>query len=180
MKKTLLVVIAATMTVAVGVASHAKTMAAHSPLAGKTCQNTQLAVALQSSSGAAGTITAIYKLTNHSGTACSLYGYPGVLLLSKDFTSLPTTVQRGAGHNVGSIPKQTVQLAPNGNAYFAMGYSDVQVGSKPCQAKAPYLMVFAPNNKLPIVGYAGPNGGSNYSCTGAITVSPVTSTPRSR
>ena len=180
MKRSVALVAAGTMMLGLGFVHGGGSAVARSARAGGTCQNTQLALGFQSSQGAVGTITSIYKLTNHSGAACNLYGYPGVLLLTKTFTSLPTMVRRGNGNNVGSIPKSTVQLAPHGSAYFALGYSDVPVGSKPCDTPARYLMVFAPNDVLPIVGYAAPRGESVYSCTGAITVSPVTSTPRSR
>src|SRR5947209_270443 len=92
-----------------------------------TCRNVQLRVRSQTSQGAAGHIAIIYRIHNTRGSGCSLVGYPGVQLLDRHFLSLPTTDVRGPGNLVGAIPKQVVQIPAYGNAYFAMGYSDVPV-----------------------------------------------------
>lgn len=141
-----------------------------------TCQNVQLLIRPHSGQGAAGTLVSVYRIHNLSGQACSLYGYPGVQLLSGTFVTLPTTTTRG-GRIVGSIRKQRVTLAPGGNAYFTMVYSDVPVNNGPCYT-ARYLMVFAPNNFLPVVTYATSGGGGITACNGALNVSPVTRSPR--
>jgi hypothetical protein len=111
------------------------------------------------------------------GQECTLYGYPGVQLLNRQFLTLHTTVVRGQGYLVGPIPSRLVRVAAYGNAYFALGYSDVPVNSQPCPA-ARYLMIFAPNDFLPVVTYAVPRGGSITACGGNINVSPVTARPR--
>lgn len=144
--------------------------------AGRPCQNIQLLIRPQSSQGAAGTITLIYRIHNLSGQACTLYGYPGVQLLDRHFLSLPTAVHRGGGF-LGRIPVRLVQLGAYGNAYFTLSYSDVPINNQPCPA-AFNLMVFAPNDLLPVVTYVVPRGGSIIACSGNINVSPVTARPR--
>jgi hypothetical protein len=144
--------------------------------AARPCQNVQLLIRPYSSQGAAGTIVVIYRIHNLSGQACTLYGYPGVQLLDRHFVSLPTIVHRG-GFVVGTIPRQLVRLGGHGHAYMTLAYSDVPVGNKPCQAAAFYLMIWPPNDFLPVVTYAAPGGGI-MACTGTIDVAPVTAQPR--
>jgi hypothetical protein len=152
-------------------------LAAQPAQAAHNCQNIQLSVGFQGSQGAAGTIVNIYRLHNLFGQACTLYGYPGVQLLDKQFQSVHTVVHRGLP--VGkAIPKKLVHVAAHGNAYFTLLYNDVPVNNQPCET-AYYLMVFAPNDFLPIVTYAAPHGGSITPCTGNLYVSPVTARPRS-
>lgn len=150
--------------------------AARAAQAAPTCQNIQLLIRPHSSNGAAGHIGLIYRIHNLSGRPCSLYGYPGVQLLDRHFVSMPTTVTRG-GSFIGSIPKQRVSLPAGGNAYFTLLYSDVPTGNGPCRT-ARNLMIFAPNNFLPVVTYAAPNGGGITACNGAVNVSPVIAQPR--
>jgi hypothetical protein len=150
-------------------------VAARPAQAARTCQNIQLVVRPQNSQGAAGTIAIIYRIHNLYGRACTLYGYPGVRLLSRTFITLPTTVTRGGGF-LGGIPKQPVMVPARGNAYFTLTYSDVPVNNGPCYT-APNVMIFAPGDYLPVVTYAYPHA-SIFACNGALNVSPVTSQPR--
>lgn len=139
------------------------------------CQNIQLVVSARSSQGAAGTIGVIYRIYNLRNQPCALFGYPGVQFLDRNFASLPTTVYRGGG-KVGSVPVRPVTLGPAGSAFFALFYGDVPTANAPPCADAPYLMIFAPNNSLPVVTYAG-RGGAIHECAGIVHVSPVTSQP---
>ena|SRR5579875_175421 len=145
--------------------------------ASTNCRNYQLLIRPQSSQGAAGHGAVIFRIHNLAGRSCTLIGYPGIQLLNRQFLSLPTTVHRGAGDLVGAIPKTLVTVPGNGNAYFALGYSDVTVNNQPCPTDY-YLMVFAPNDYLPVVTFPFPRGGSIMACSGTVYVSPVTSTPR--
>ncbi|HEX8918407.1 MAG TPA: DUF4232 domain-containing protein [Chloroflexota bacterium] len=147
--------------------------AAQSAQAAPTCRNIQLLIRAQSSQGAAGHIAILYRIHNLTGQACTLRGYPGVQLLDRNFLSLPTTVRRGGF--LGVIPVRVVRLRGHGNAYFALSYSDVPINNQPCRT-AYYLMIFAPNNFLPVVTYAF-NGGI-MACAGNVDVSPVTHRPR--
>jgi hypothetical protein len=152
--------------------------AARPLLSARTCQNTQLTIRASASQGAAGHIAIIYRIHNLTAATCTLYGYPGVQLLDRHFLSLPTHEHRSPGNLVGAIPKRLVSVGPHGNAYFALGYSDVQIDSQPC-VTAFYLMIFAPNDLLPVVTYAaGPFAGGILACSGNINVSPVTARPR--
>lgn len=144
--------------------------------AASTCQNIQLLIRPYSSNGAAGHISIIYRIHNLSSRGCSLDGYPGVGLLDRHFATLPTTVTRG-GSYIGSIPEQRVALPAGGNAYFTLLYSDVPTGSGPCRT-ASNLMIFPPNDFLPVVTYAFTGGGGIIACNGALNVSPVTARPR--
>jgi hypothetical protein len=151
--------------------------AAHAAPAAQTCPNFQLLLTAQASQGAAGHVAIIYRIHNLSGRTCTLYGYPGIQLLDRRFQTLRTTVHRG-GSLVRSIPLRLVRLGAHGNAYFTLVYSDVPVNNRPCQAAAAYVMIWAPNAFLPVVTYAAPHGGTINSCTGDLTVSPVTAVPR--
>jgi hypothetical protein len=144
------------------------------------CQNIQLMIQAQSSQGAAGHIAVIYRMHNLFSQACTLRGYPGVQLLNRDFVTLPTTVHHGAGGLVGAIPMRLITVPGHGNAYFALGYSDVPVNNQPCEVPARYVMIIPPSDYLPVVTYAFTHGGSISACTGNINVSPVTATPRYR
>lgn len=178
MKKVVLVVVLAVFAIslpAVNGPNLRTADAARQVQANGTCQNIQLLVRPYRSQGAAGTIAIIYRIHNLSGRACTLYGYPGVQLLSRGFTTLPTTVTRGGGF-LGGIPKQQVTLAPGGNAYFTLDYSDVPVNNGPCYT-AVNLMIFAPGDFLPVVTFAYPHA-SITPCNGALNVSPVTPQPR--
>jgi hypothetical protein len=148
---------------------------AHAAQAPQTCRNIQLLVSAHSSQGAAGTIGVIYRIHNLHSRPCTLAGYPGVQFLDRQFASLPTTVYRGGGM-VGNVPVRTVTLGPSGNAYFALFYGDVPTVNAPPCAAAPYLMIFAPNNYLPVVTYAAA-GGAIHECAGIVHVSPVTAQP---
>jgi hypothetical protein len=151
--------------------------AARPAQAARTCQNVQLLIRAQNSQGAAGTIAVIYRIHNLTGQPCTLFGYPGVQLLDRHFLSLPTRVHRG-GYPVSAIQPRLVHITPHGNAYFTLVYSDVPVNNQPCEATASYLMIWAPNDVLPVVTYASGGGGGITACTGNITVSPVTAQPR--
>lgn len=144
----------------------------------RACQNVQLVIRPYTSQGAAGHIGVIYRIHNLTARSCTLYGYPGVQLLDRNFLSLPTRAHRGVGIIVGPIPPRIVRLGARGNAYFALGYSDVPVNNRPCPT-AYYLMIFPPNDFLPVVTYAAAGGGIT-ACRGALDLSPVTTQPRFR
>jgi hypothetical protein len=90
-----------------------------------TCQTTQLHIVAAGRSGAAGTQEVTFSLTNTSSTLCTMYGYPGMLLLNAAGEALPTTVDRGGGLAFENVPAAQVSLAPGQVAYFNLGYSDV-------------------------------------------------------
>jgi Protein of unknown function (DUF4232) len=82
-----------------------------------TCRSASLSITVDDSqaSGAAGSTYYPLDFTNKSGTACQLYGYPGVSFV---------TAGAGTGQQVGvaarrsqAFTKVTVRLAPGGTAH---------------------------------------------------------------
>jgi hypothetical protein len=129
------------------------------------CTVSQLSVRQTSSNGAAGSIGLTYAFTNISGSTCSLFGYPGMLMLNASGKPLPTTVVRAPSVVVPAVSEHTVVLAPNAIASFYAGYSDVSASSCP---QASRLEVTPPNayDHLVISTSIAP-------CRGRINVSPV-------
>jgi hypothetical protein len=82
------------------------------------------------SQGAAGTLEVTIGLKNTSTVTCTLFGYPGGLLLDGAGHPLPTTVLRGGSYRFTSFAPTTVTLVPTASAYFNIGYSDVPAGSE--------------------------------------------------
>jgi hypothetical protein len=155
---------------------HGTPTQAASSAAPPRCSNVQLLIRpYKSLGGAAGHLGLWYRLHNLFPGSCSLQGYPGAVLLDRNFHSLLTTVQRAHGYIVaGSPPVRQVTLDQQHDAYFALEYSDVPVGNLPCQS-APYMMVTPPNDLLPNVTYSGLGGPP---CAGKLVVSPVEPTLR--
>lgn len=94
-----------------------------------TCQMSELDITQTGGGGAAGTDERTFSLVNTSTSTCTLYGYPGLLLLGPSATAEPTTVDRGGGLTFENVAPSTVTLAPGATAYFNVGYSDV---TPPC------------------------------------------------
>jgi hypothetical protein len=108
-----------------------------------TCQAPNLQIVPQQSNGAAGTIELTITMTNISTASCSLFGYPGMQLLSATGSPLPTMVIRGGGPSFATAaanqPPTTIILAPQAVGAFGLSYSDVPVGNEtscPTSAKA--------------------------------------------
>jgi hypothetical protein len=130
------------------------------------CERRQLSLAPPSSNGAAGSVGLRFTFTNTSATACHLFGFPGMRLLSHG-RALPTTVIRGTSNVVPFEPENRVTLAPGGRASFFAGYSDVPTGSQSCPTSTG-ANVWAPNDFRSIrVHFPA------MACGGRITVSPV-------
>jgi hypothetical protein len=125
------------------------------------CERRQLSLAPPSSNGAAGSVGLRFTFTNTSATACHLFGFPGIRLLSHG-RALPTTVIRGTSNVVPFEPENRVTLAA-----FVAGYSDVPTGSQRCPTSTG-ADVWAPNDFRSIhVRFPA------QACGGRVTVSPV-------
>ena len=130
------------------------------------CERRQLSLAPPSSNGAAGSVGLRFTFRNTSATACHLFGFPGIRLLSHG-RALPTTVIRGTSNVVPFEPENRVTLAPGGRASFFAGYSDVPTGSQKCPTSTG-ANVWAPNDFKSIhVRFPA------QACGGRVTVSPV-------
>lgn len=124
------------------------------------CQPSQLKIVEAGSSGAAGTIELTFSLTNTSGTLCTMYGYPGMLLLHGGAPQ-PTNVVRGGSLSFENIGPSNVSLSPSAVAYFNVGYSDVTTGNTGCSV-ATSLEVTPPNDTaFAVVPAAGINACDN-------------------
>ncbi len=137
------------------------------------CSNIQLNITPGRSNGAAGHIAILYRVHNMRASACTLTGYPGVRLLDRSFRDLPTHLHRGGLVLDGRRTPSTVSVAGHGDAWFALEYRNVPAADGSC-TMATYLMIFPPNDYLPVVAYAGQRGVSVRACAGELEVSSVT------
>ena len=108
-------------------------------------------------------------LRNTTATACSLGGYPGLLLLAASGSALPTTVVRKGTYSFTAMSPTTVSVAPGGSVYFNIGYSDVPVGTETSCPSSAKLEITPPNafDHLVVAATLSPCDG------GSMTVSPV-------
>jgi hypothetical protein len=101
-------------------------------------------VAADQGDGAAGTVFFPLELTNLSGHACSLFGFPGV------------SATDSHGHRLGgparwdrSVPPHLVTLAPGATAHSVLAYSDAVVGNCPAgHVRAPAVLRIFPPDQL--------------------------------
>jgi len=120
-----------------------------SPAAGPAaCPTSSLHVKQGVSQGYAGGVYVTIDFTNTSGSTCTLYGYPGVSLVSG-----PPYMQIGlAAKRSTSTPKKLVTLAPGATANAllqivdALNYPPASCGP----AKATALKVYPPNQTVPV------------------------------
>jgi len=108
------------------------------------CLSSDLQAKLGASQGTAGTIYQLVVLTNISGSACTLYGYPGVSFVTGPGGSI---IGAPATRNAATGDKLVI-LTPGGQAYSAVGVVDVgALSASKCQpGKADWLQVYAPGD----------------------------------
>lgn len=110
------------------------------------CAPQDLSITSENPQGAAGTISAVFVVTNTSARACEMNGYPGIGMEYQDGKLAPTTAQRGQGMSMKSWPGPTQVVVQKGaSAYFIMDYSDVPTGNGAC-AQFPRIAVTPPND----------------------------------
>ena len=120
-----------------------------SPAAGPAaCPTSALRVKQGVSQGYAGGVYVVIDFTNTSGSACTLYGYPGVSLVSG-----PPYAQIGLpAKRCTSTPKKLVTLTPGATAHAqlqivdALNYPPASCGP----TKATALKVYPPNQTVPV------------------------------
>lgn len=140
------------------------------------CLTRALSANRGSPEGAAGSIGQVVHFKNHSSATCSLYGYPGMLMLDASGKPLPTDVHRGSSVTVPARPARLVTLASGGEASFDLGYADsTGFGDDRCPTST-RVEITPPNDykHLTIAWRLQPYGGDipHLRC-GEITVSPV-------
>jgi Protein of unknown function (DUF4232) len=135
-----------------GTSSGANTPAVASPSSAPAgpaaCPTSSLQVKQGVAQGYAGGVYEVIVFTNTSGSPCTLYGYPGVSLVSG-----PPYMQIGlAAKRSTSTPRKLVTLAPGGTAHAllqivdALNYPTASCGP----AKATALKIYPPNQTAPV------------------------------
>ena len=112
------------------------------------CPTSSLRVKQGVSQGYAGGVYVVIDFTNTSGSTCTLYGYPGVSLVSG-----PPYMQIGlAAKRTTSTPKTLVTLAPGATANALLQIVDaLNYPSASCgPTKATALKVYPPNQTVPV------------------------------
>ena len=131
------------------------------------------------SGSAAGSTGGAFGLTNHGPVPCTLYGFPGLQLISGSGALLPTTVIRGQYEVVSSVPATVVTLNPGTEARFYFMYSHVLGGGAPAVCPAAETVDITPPGAYHPLVYHFPTPASAITpCEGHVWVSPMTlSTP---
>jgi len=158
---------APTPTTASPASSSGNTPAVASPSATATspaaCPTSSLQVKQGVAQGYAGGVYVVIDFTSTSGSPCTLYGYPGVSLVSgPPYTQIGLAAKRST-----STPKKLVTLAPGATANAllqivdALNYPSANCGP----TKATALKVYPPNQTVPV--YL-PN--TSYGCTKPVQI----------
>ena len=119
--------------------------AATGPLA---CATSELKVTLGAPNGYAGGVYETIVFTNTSGAACSLYGYPGVSLVSA-----PPYTQIGlAAKRSGTVPVKLIVLASGTSASAVLQVVDaLNFPASTCSpTQAAFLRIYPPNQTVPV------------------------------
>jgi len=136
---------AVTVTVTVGPANAARPAAQPSasvPAGPPGCATSALTASLGAGNGAAGSTYYPIEFTNRSGSACTLYGFPGV-----SFVSAASKQVGAAATEDPTYPRQLVTLAPGATAHASLRVVDA--GNYPASTCKPVtvrrLRIFPPN-----------------------------------
>jgi Protein of unknown function (DUF4232) len=118
------------------------------PAGPAACPTSSLQVKQGVAQGYAGGVYVALDFTNTSGSACTLYGYPGVSLVSgPPYTQIGLAAKRST-----STPRKLVTLAPGGTAHAllqivdALNYPPASCGP----TKATALKIYPPNQTVPV------------------------------
>jgi hypothetical protein len=112
------------------------------------CATSGLKVTLGASSGYAGGVYETIVFTNTSAATCTLYGYPGVSLVSAPpYTQIGLAAQRGS-----TTPVKVITLASGATASAVVQVVDaLNFGTATCSpTKAAFLRVYPPNQTAPV------------------------------
>jgi hypothetical protein len=112
------------------------------------CATSGLNVTLGPSSGYAGGVDQTIVFTNTSGARCTLYGYPGVSLVSAPpYTQIGLAAQRS-----GTTPVKLITLASGATASAVLQVVDaLNFGTATCSpTKAAFVRIYPPNQTAPV------------------------------
>ncbi len=89
------------------------------------CRANQLRLSLDKTlRGLASQAGAFFRLANISGTACSIFGYPGFQALGMSGSVETIGVSYGASYQINDPGPHNVPLSPGQSAYFGVGWGD--------------------------------------------------------
>jgi hypothetical protein len=143
--------IAATLALGSAAAVAATSVASAAPAVTPACTTGNLSVWVDASqsSGAAGTITYPLELTNISGHACTVKGYPGVSAVRANGKQLGDAAVRKPLFNA-----TMVTIPSGGTAHADLFYSDGEVFTSGCKpTTASQIKVFPPNQTAAKFGF---------------------------
>lgn len=149
---------------ATGAASSTSTStAAAGPAA---CATSTLKVTQSAPNGYAGGVDVTIGFTNASAAACTLYGYPGVSLVSASHAQLGLAATR-----MSTVPVKVITLASGATASATVQIADaLNYPASSCNpAKAAYLRIFPPNQTAPVY-----LANTSQTCTKAVQTLMVT------
>jgi hypothetical protein len=129
-------------------ASPPATSQSPAPTGPLACATSELKVTLGAPNGYAGGVYETIVFTNTSGAACSLYGYPGVSLVSA-----PPYTQIGlAAKRSGTVPVKLVVLASGTSASAVLQVVDaLNFPASTCSpTRAAFLRIYPPNQTVPV------------------------------
>ncbi|MGH2410800.1 MAG: DUF4232 domain-containing protein [Chloroflexota bacterium] len=151
-----------------GPAAHAREAA---PAPTGACVTAQLWMVPEGASAGAGHFGVMYRFYNHSTSTCTLYGYPGGMLLNDARQALPTHVHWGPGYLSGNRPKRLVNLQPGASAYFVLEWTHIPAPGQSCPTSR-FLAITPPNTRKSLTIPA-----TIDACGGNLTASPVEPSP---
>ncbi|TSB22504.1 DUF4232 domain-containing protein [Streptomyces benahoarensis] len=127
------------------------------------CTSAQMSLSLGAPDAGAGNFRYPLTFTNKGKKACTLRGYPGVSLISRDGTRIgrPATREGGAGG--------VVRLAPGASAHALVHTVNDGVSDTPCWKRGAYVYVYAPGSKESMTT----GSGNLRVCGGEFTITAV-------
>jgi len=121
------------------------------------CATSSLRVTLGVAQGYAGGVYQVIDFTNTSGSTCTLYGYPGVSLVSgPPYTQIGLAATRATA----SAPVKQITLAPGATANALLQIVDaLNFPTASCgPTKAAALKIYPPNQTVPVYLPSTSNG----------------------
>jgi hypothetical protein len=115
------------------------------------CKSGDLALAHQSDDAGAGQREVVYAFTNNGPAACSLTGFPTLVLIDAQGQPISsvTTVQSQDGDFAANGAPSTVNIASKTTAVFRIRYTGISGAGKPCVNSAK-VRVTPPGNSQAI------------------------------
>jgi len=121
------------------------------------CHTVGLLISFAGSQGAAGTIVDTFRVANTQPSACTVYGFVGMLMLDSSGAPLTTRVVRNGGIFTTQAGPSHFLLQPATAASFQAAWSDVPHGSETTCPQAARLEITPPDEfdhtVIPVTGW---------------------------